>query len=122
MVGETAPRGTINPDEGEEIGSAYLPGLTRGDFAGMVIGVLGTIVAIVLAAAVTAARGSSNGWAAAAILIAIGIALVNTAHVVGLMLMESVRYHGGFAKFFRTLALVGTPAALLANLLILLLS
>ncbi len=27
------------------------------------------------------------------------------AHVVGLLLMDSVRYHGGFAKFFRTLAM-----------------
>ena len=44
------------------------------------------------------------------------------AHVVGLTLFESVHYHGGFAKFFRTLSLVGTPAAVLTNLLILLLA
>jgi hypothetical protein len=44
------------------------------------------------------------------------------AHVVGLTLFESVRYHGGFAKFFRTLSLVGTPVAVLVNLLILLLA
>jgi hypothetical protein len=36
--------------------------------------------------------------------------------------MESVRYRGGFAKFFRDLALVGTPLALVVNLLILLLA
>jgi len=119
---DRAPRGTVNPDEGKEVGSAYLPGLSRGDFAGMAMGVFGTIVAIILAAAVTADNGTPNGWPAAAILIAIGIALVNMAHVVGLTLMESVRYRGGFARFFRTLALVGTPAAVLANLLILLLS
>jgi hypothetical protein len=119
---ERVPRGTVNPDEDKEIGSAYLPGLSRGDFAGMAIGVFGTIVAIVLAAAITADSGSPGGWSAAAILIAIGIALVNMAHVVGLTLMESVRYRGGFAKFFRTLALVATPAAVLANLLILLLT
>lgn len=38
---ERFPQGTVNPDEGKEIGSAYLPGLSRGDFAGMVIGVFG---------------------------------------------------------------------------------
>jgi hypothetical protein len=37
------------------------------------------------------------------------------AHVVGLLLMESVRYRGGFAKFFRTLSLVGTPLAIVIN-------
>jgi hypothetical protein len=120
VVDERAARGTVNPDEDKEVGSAYLPGLSRGDFAGMAIGILGTIVAAVLAAAVAVDSGSTGGWAAAAILIAIGIALVNMAHVVGLTLMESVRYRGGFAKFFHTLALVGTPAAVLANLLILL--
>ncbi len=56
---------------------------------------------------------------AAAILIAIGIALVNMAHVVGLTLMESVRYRGGFAKLFRTLSLVGTPLAVLVILVLL---
>jgi hypothetical protein len=36
--------------------------------------------------------------------------------------MDSVRYHGGFAKFFRSLALVGTPLAAVVNLLLLVLS
>lgn len=119
---EEVGEGLVNPHEGHEVGSAYLPGLSRGDFAGMVIGIVGTIVAAVLAAAAAAGTHSEAGWQAAAILIAIGIALVNLAHVVGLTLMESVRYRGGFAKFFRTLALVGTPLAVLANLLILLLA
>jgi len=51
---------------------------------------------------------------------AIAVALVNMAHVVGLLLMESVRYRGGFARFFRTLSLMGTPTAVLLNLIILL--
>lgn len=42
------------------------------------------------------------------------------AHVVGITLFESVSYRGGFAKLFRTLSPAGTPAAVLANLLILL--
>ncbi len=40
------------------------------------------------------------------------------AHVVGLLLMESVRYRGLFAKFFRTLSVLGTPIAVLINLAI----
>jgi hypothetical protein len=117
---ETAGRGTVDPAEGHEVGTAYLPGLSRGDFVGMVAGIVGTIVAAVLAAAISAGSGDETGVAAAAILIAIGIALANLAHVVGLTLMESVRYRGGFAKFFRYLAIVGTPLAVLANLVLLL--
>ncbi|HXS33873.1 MAG TPA: hypothetical protein VN758_08900 [Solirubrobacterales bacterium] len=111
---ETVGTGTHDPAEGQEVGSAYLPGLSRADFAGMVAAIFGTILAAVLAAAVTAESGDVSGRAAAAILIALGIALVNVAHVVGLTLMESVRYRGGFAKLFRSLSLIGTPLAVVA--------
>jgi len=117
---ETSGQGTRDPAEGHEIGSAYLPGLSRADFAGMVAGIFGTIVAAILAGAVAVDEGEVSGRAAAAILIAIGIALVNMAHVVGLILMESVRYRGGFAKLFRYLSLIGTPLAVLVNFVLLL--
>jgi len=113
--------GTVEHPE-HDVGTSYLPGLSRADFASMVAGVVGTIVVAVLAAAVTAEDGADSGAGAATILIAIGTALVNMAHVVGLTLFESVHYRGGWERFFRTMALVGTPAAILANLLILLLS
>jgi hypothetical protein len=116
---ETSGPGTRDPAEGYEIGSSYLPGLSRADFAGMVAGIFGTIVAAILAAAVTADNGNVTGRAAAAILIAIGIALVNMAHVVGLTLMESVRCRGGFAKLFRYLSLIGTPLAVVVNFVLL---
>lgn len=116
---ETSGPGTRDPAEGHEVGSAYLPGLSRTDFAGMVAGIFGTIVTIVLAAAVMVNVGEATGRAAAAILIAIGIALVNMAHVVGLVLMESVHYRGGFAKFFRYLSLIGTPLAVVTTLALL---
>ncbi|HET7444095.1 MAG TPA: hypothetical protein VFJ57_05495 [Solirubrobacterales bacterium] len=118
---EEAAAGTVEVDADKEIGSAYLPGLSRADFAGMVVGIVGTIIVIVLAAAATA-EATPTGWQAAAILIAIFTALINMAHVVGLTLMESVHYRGGFARFFRDLALVGTPLALIVNLFILLLA
>jgi hypothetical protein len=116
---ETSGSGTRDPAEGHEVGTAYLPGLSRGDFAGMVAGTFGTIVVAILAGAVAVDNGEVTGRAAAAILIAIGIALVNMAHVVGLTLMESVRYRGGFAKLFRYLSLVGTPLAVVATLVLL---
>lgn len=113
---ETAGAGIENLDADHEVGSAYVPNLSRGDFAGMVAGIVGTIVVAVLAAAVTAEAGSDEtGLEAIAILIAIGVALANMAHVVGLTLFESVHYRGGFARFFRFLALVVTPAAVLIN-------
>lgn len=118
---EEAGAGTAEP-EVKEIGSSYLPGLSRADFAAIVAATLGTIVVAVLAAAVTADRGADSGAGAAAILIAIFTALVNMAHVVGLTLFESVRYRGGFETFFRSLSLIGTPAAIVANALILVLS
>jgi hypothetical protein len=99
--------------------NAYALDVTRTDMTVMVLGIIGTIVAIVLAAA-AAAGGSTTGWRAVAIGIAIATALVNMSNVVGTLLMESVRYHGGFAKLFRDLALIGTPLAVLVNLAILL--
>jgi hypothetical protein len=112
---DTSSAGFTNNEAGHEVNSAYLPGLTRADLGGMIFGVVGTIVAIVLAAIATGG-GTATGWRALAIGLAIAVALVNMAHVVGLLLMESVRYRGGFAKFFRTLALVGTPIVVLVNL------
>jgi hypothetical protein len=101
-------------------GNAYMPGVTRTDVTVMVLGVLGTITAIVLAAA-AAVGGSVTGWPAVAIGVAIAIALVNMSNVVGTLLMDSVAYRGGFAKLFRDLALVGTPLAVAVNLAILVL-
>jgi len=116
---ETTGAGTFDPAEGHEVGSSYVPGLSRGDFGGIVLGIFGTIIVAILAAAVSAGSGDQTGAQAAAILIAIGIALVNLAHVVGLTLMESVRYRGGFSKFFRYLSLIGTPLAIIVNLALL---
>jgi hypothetical protein len=117
---EETGQGTVNPIADKEIGGgAYVPGMTRSDFAGMVAGIAGTIIVAVLAAAVASGSGHESGWEAVAILIAIGVALANLAHVVGITLFEAVAYRGGFAKFFRTLALVATPLAIVINTAIL---
>jgi len=117
---EETGHGTINPVADQEVaGGAYIPGMTRSDLAGMIAGIVGTIIVAILAAAIASGNGHETGWEAVAILIAIGVALANLAHVVGLGIFESIRYRGGFAKFFRGLALVITPAAILINLAIL---
>jgi hypothetical protein len=121
-VAETG-RGTVNPLAGKEVaGGAYIPGMTRSDLAGMIAGLLGTIIVAILAAAVAGGAGHESDWEAAAILIAIGVALANLAHVVGLGLFESIRYRGGFARVLRMVALTITPLAILVNTAILILA
>lgn len=117
---EEAGPGLVNPIAEKEVaGGAYVPGMTRSDLAGIAAGILGTVVVAVLAAAVAAGSGHESGWEAVAILIAIGVALINLAHVVGLTIFESIRYRGGFAKFFRRMSLTITPLAVLVNTAIL---
>lgn len=117
---EETGRGTVNPIADQEVaGGAYIPGMTRSDLAGMIAGLLGTIIVAILAAAIASGAGHESGWEAVAILIAIGVALANLAHVVGLGLFESIRYRGTFAKAFRTVALTITPLAIVINTAIL---
>jgi hypothetical protein len=115
---ESTGEGTISEVE-HEVGGSYVPGLSRADFIGICAGIFGTIVAIILAA-IAVGGNSTTGWPAFAIGVAIAIALVNMAHVVGMTMMDAVNYRGTFAKFFRTLALISTPLAILINLAIVL--
>ena len=99
------------------------PPLTRREIGGILVAIIGTILLGVLAWK-GVAESPSNGndheegrmsaEAAAAVLIALGMALINLAHVVGLFLFQSVRYDGIFSRFFARLSLFGTPIAVLA--------
>jgi hypothetical protein len=115
---EEAGAGTSRKEEDEIAISENMPRLSRHDLIGIFVGIFGTIVAIVLAAVAASGDGPEAGWKAVAMAIAVAAALVNMAHVVGLTLFESVRYRGGFAKFFGNLSLIGTPTAVLINLVI----
>jgi len=113
---EETGQGTVNPLEGKEIaGGAYIPGMTRSDFAGIVVGVVGTVIVAVLAAVAASGDSNEQGWQAVAILIAIGVALVNLAHVVGLTLFESIGYRGRFTRLVHTISLTITPLAIVVN-------
>ncbi len=98
--------------------SRNLPRVTRGDLASIVIAIVGTIVVIVLAAT---GPGAESAGGAAQILIAMGVALINMAHVVGLTLLESVHARGRPQRLFRNLSMTATPLAVVANGLITLL-
>ena len=117
---EEAARGTDGKEDDDLAISENFPPLSARDLAGILIGILGTIVTIVLAAVIASGPGPEAGWKAVAIGIAIFTALINMAHVVGLTLFESVRYRGGFAVFFSNLSLFGTSTAMLINFGILL--
>jgi hypothetical protein len=105
--------------------SYNLPPLSRRDLAGIVVAVVGTIVLGILAAKCVANSQSPTGdheegrlgvAAAACVLIALAMALINLAHVIGLFLFQSVNYKGIWTHFFARLSLYGTPLAVIVAL------
>ncbi len=105
--------------------SSNLPPLSRRDVGGILVAILGTLLLGALAAdCVGEASGHDFeegrlGFACAArILIAMFLALINLAHVVGLFLFQSVGYEGMWNRFFARLSLIGTPIAIAVSLLL----
>jgi hypothetical protein len=105
--------------------SGNLPPLRKRDMGGILVAILGTLV---LGALATDCVGEASGHdfeegrlgfaCAATILIAMFMALINLAHVVGLFLFQSVGYQGLWNRFFARLSLFGTPTALVAAVLL----
>ena len=106
--------------------SSNWPPLSRRDVIGILVAIIGTLVLGVLAAEsvgdATGHRDLEEGrlgaTGAATILIALAMALVNLAHVVGLFLFQSVGYKGTFSRFFARLSLFGTPIAIVIVLVL----
>lgn len=105
------------------------PPLTKREIGGILVAMIGTLILGALAAKGVADSGGNGNdheegrlgaEAAALVLIALGMALINLAHVVGLFLFESVRYEGIFSRFFARLSLYGTPTAIVIAVVILL--
>jgi hypothetical protein len=101
------------------------PPLTRRNIAGIIVAMIGTLLLGALAALAVGDAGGHdleearlNAAAAAAILIATGMALINLAHVVGLFLFQSVGYEGIWSRFLSRISLIGTPIALLIAILL----
>jgi hypothetical protein len=109
--------------------SANFPPLTRREIGGILVAIVGTVLLGVLASKGVANSDASHAdheegrlgtEAAAVILIALGMALINLAHVVGLVLFQSVRYDGIFSRFFARLSLFGTPIAVVVAVVLVL--
>jgi len=103
------------------------PPLSKRDVAGILIAIVGTLLLGILAAHCV---GDSNSPAGdleegrlgaaciARLLIAVGMALINLAHVVGLFLFQSVGYRGMFSRFFARMSFFGTIGAVAVSLLL----
>ncbi len=109
--GIAADRGA---DDALEI-SPNLPPFSKRDLLGIGVAIVGTIVLALLAAS---SGDTSGGAAAARILIATAFALLNLAHVVGLVFFNSQQYRGAGRALFGNLSLFGTPVAILVSLLL----
>lgn len=103
-----------------------LPPFDRSQLLGLTVAIVGTLILGVLAATCDSGPGTevehgggTSGECTARLLIAVGVALINAAHIVGLFLFESVGYRGFFARMFATLSLVLTPLAIVVSLLFL---
>ncbi|MDX6610127.1 MAG: permease [Solirubrobacterales bacterium] len=105
--------------------SGNWPPLSTRDMIGIVVAVVGTLLLGILAAK---AVGDANGHdleegrlgatAAATVLIATAMALLNLAHVVGLFLFQSVGYEGIWSRFLARISLFGTLIAVLAAVIL----
>jgi hypothetical protein len=97
--------------------SRNLPPFTRMDLLGIAVAIVGTLALILLAAGTADKDAGVDGFVSAGrILLAVGAALINLAHVVGILFFESVNYHGVFQRFFARMSLIGTPIAVAISL------
>lgn len=100
--------------------SSNMPPLSRRELGGILVAIIGTLVLAGLAAECVGSHNASNLGAAciARVLLALGFALLNLAHIVGLFLFQSVGYQGIFSRTFSRLSLYGTPTAVAISLLL----
>jgi hypothetical protein len=105
--------------------SRNMPPLTSENIIGIVVAVVGTLALGILAAACAGADHSSNleegrlgDVCPILLLIAMFGALVNLAHVVGLVFFQGVSYEGIWQRFFARLSMFGTPIAVALSLVL----
>jgi hypothetical protein len=124
--GTGAGRGTSTAYKG-------LPALNRTEVLSIVVAIVGTIALGVLTAAGFAASHTGAGAGdheesrlavevVAMALISIGFLLINLGHVIGLLLFQSVRFEGRPTRFISRVSLFGTPTAVLACVVLLLIA
>ena len=98
-----------------------LPPANRRDIIGMLVGFLG--IAALALISIKAGLDEDNGFespaAAAILLLAIGAFLINVAHIVGLLFMQSVHYTGFWEKFMARISMTYTIGSVIAALILL---
>ena len=123
---ERSGHGRDDSDQAEiEPGSRNLPPLAAKDVAGIVVAIVGTIVLVILAASCGDDFSTQGGLVntgisgcSARTIIAGALALANLAHVIGLVLFESVGGRSGYQRFFANLSLWGTLLAIPVSILV----
>jgi hypothetical protein len=106
---------TDGGDAEVELRSGNIPSLSRRDLGGILVAIVGSIILVILAAD---CADASDAGCVVRYLLAGALSLINIAHVVGLLLFESVGYRGIFERFFAKLSLYGTPAAIVVSLFV----
>lgn len=119
---EKLPAGQDRADpEEEEPESRNLPPFSPRDLLGIAVAIIGTIVLVILAASGNDnLNDGDNAFSsqAAKILIAGAMALLNIAHVVGLVLFQAGPNRGRARDLFAWMSLIGTPIAIIASLIL----
>ena len=125
---ERSGRGVDEPPDAEvNPKSRNMPKLSIRDLAGIAVAIIGSVILVALAGtceegAVQRSGGvdgvGTDGACVAVYIIAGVTVLINLAHVVGLILFQSVRYRGMWERMFANLSLIGTPLAVVAALII----
>jgi hypothetical protein len=114
------PQGTSATQEEESPSrSRNMPRYSRRDIAGIVVALFGTLALAILATDCGSYSSDSGiNSCAVTLMIAGAVALANIAHVVALMLFQTVGGEGFWRKMLSGLSLYGTLAGLVAALLI----
>ena len=125
---ETAEAGFDEPPDAEvDPRSRNMPKLSIRDLAGIAVAIIGSVILVAIAGTceeedvqrVGGADGAGTDGNCVAIYIIAGVTvLINLAHVVGLLLFQSVRYRGIWERAFANMSLIGTPLAVVAALIL----
>lgn len=107
-----------HPEPEAEGQSGNTPKFSIRDIGGILVALIGTIALVVIVAGCEDTSLTDLNNCSVALLVAGLASLINIAHVVALMLFESVGYRGGWQRGLGNVSLVLTPIAIVATLLL----